>query len=185
MLSSLPVLPSRVLRTPRHITVPFGAEAPSGHVAQAWTIPSPSWGLLSQWHRQQMTTSKSLLRLNRETFLRDFTLYMTTNYAIISIRCLNIIMPVLPIAELSTGRMNPRASGRVGSGHDFAGFWQVGSGQHFGNFSFLLNISGFLNKCESLNTAFGLMGFLRYLIYIIIKQLINYYSIKLNIHIRF
>ena len=34
--------------------------------------------------------------------------------------------------ELSTGRMDPR----VGSGHDFAGFWRVGSGQHFGIFSF-------------------------------------------------
>ena len=32
---------------PRHIIVPFGAEAPSGHVAQAWAIPPPSWGLLS------------------------------------------------------------------------------------------------------------------------------------------
>ena len=61
-------------------------------------------------------------------------------------------------------------SGRVGSGHDFTGFWRVGSGQHFGNFSFLLITSGFLNQCESSNTAFGLMGFLRYLIYIIIKQ---------------
>ena len=39
------------------------------------------------------------------------------------------------IAELSTGRMDPRVgsgrvgSGRVGSGHDFAGFWRVGSGR--------------------------------------------------------
>ena len=40
---------------PRHITVPFGAEVPSGHVAQAWAIPPPSQGLLSQWHRQQTT----------------------------------------------------------------------------------------------------------------------------------
>ena len=29
-----------------------------------------------------------------------------------------------------------RGSGRVGSGHDFAGFWRVGSGQHFGFSSF-------------------------------------------------
>ena len=43
---------------PRHI-VPFGAEAPSGHVAQAWAIPPPSWGLLSQWHRQQTTTPET------------------------------------------------------------------------------------------------------------------------------
>ena len=35
-------------------------------------------------------------------------------------------------SELSTGRMDPR----VGSGHDFAGFWRVGSGQHFGFISF-------------------------------------------------
>ena len=38
---------------PRHIIVPFGAEAPSSHVTQAWAILPPSWGLLSQWHRQQ------------------------------------------------------------------------------------------------------------------------------------
>ena len=31
-------------------------------------------------------------------------------------------------SELSTGRMDPRVgSSRVGSGHDFAGFWRVGS----------------------------------------------------------
>ena len=35
--------------------------------------------------------------------------------------------------ELSTGRMDPRVgSGRVRSGHDFVGFWLVGSGQRFG-----------------------------------------------------
>ena len=44
---------------PRHIIVPFGAEAPSGHVAQAWAIPPPSWGLLSQRHRQQTTTPET------------------------------------------------------------------------------------------------------------------------------
>ena len=44
---------------PRHIIVPFGAEAPSGHVAQAWAIPPPSWGLLSQWHRQETTTPET------------------------------------------------------------------------------------------------------------------------------
>ena len=37
---------------------------------------------------------------------------------------------VLLIPELSTGRMDPRVgSGRVGSGHDFAGFLRVGSGR--------------------------------------------------------
>ena len=44
---------------PRHITVPFGAEAPSGHVTQAWAFPPPSWGLLFQWHRQQTTTPET------------------------------------------------------------------------------------------------------------------------------
>ena len=53
---------------------------------------------------------------------------------------------------------------RVGSGHDFAGFWRVGSGQHFGFLSFLLIISWYLNRYESSNTAFGLIDFLRYLI---------------------
>ena len=43
---------------PRHFTVPLGAEAPSGHVAQVWAIPPPSWGLLSQWHRQETTTPR-------------------------------------------------------------------------------------------------------------------------------
>ena len=64
-------------------------------------------------------------------------------------------------AELSTGRMDPW----VGSGHDFAGFWRVGSGQHFGFLSFSLIISLYLNRYESSNTAFGLIDFLRYLIY--------------------
>ena len=64
-------------------------------------------------------------------------------------------------AELSTGRMDPQ----VGSGHDFAGFWRVGSGrQHFGFFSFLLIIAWYLNRCEFSNTTFGLIDFLRYLI---------------------
>ena len=68
--------------------------------------------------------------------------------------------------ELSTGRMDPRVgSGRVGSGHDFAGFWRVGSGQHFGFFNFSLIISQYLNRYESSNTTFGLIDFLRYLIY--------------------
>ena len=65
-----------------------------------------------------------------------------------------------------------RGSGRVGSGHDFAGFWRVGSGQHFGFLGFLLISSWY----ESSNTAFGLIDFLRYLIYnkwIINKYLFN------------
>ena len=30
-----------------------------GHVAQAWAIPPPSWGLLSRWHRQETTTPET------------------------------------------------------------------------------------------------------------------------------
>ena len=56
-------------------------------------------------------------------------------------------------------------AGRVGPGPDFAGFWRVGSGQHFGFLSSLLIISQYLNRYESSNTAFGLIDFLRYLIY--------------------
>ena len=78
-----------------------------------------------------------------------------------------------------------RGSGRVGLGHNFSGFWRVGSGRVSTSefLVVLLIISGLLNQWESLNTAFGLMIFLRYLIYIIINQLINNYLIKLNIHI--
>ena len=63
--------------------------------------------------------------------------------------------------ELFTGRIDPR----VWSGHDFAGFWWVELGQHFGLFSFLLIISWYLNRYESSNTTFGLIDFPRYLIY--------------------
>ena len=64
----------------------------------------------------------------------------------------------------SDGPAGRVGSDRVGSGHDFAGFWRVGSGQHFGFFSILLIISCYLNRCESSNTTFGLIDFLRYLI---------------------
>ena len=58
-----------------------------------------------------------------------------------------------------------RRSGRVGSGPDFAGFCRVGSGQRFGFLCFSLIISWYLNRYETSNTAFGLIDFLRYLIY--------------------
>ena len=64
---------------PRHIIVPFGAEAPPGHVAQAWSIPPPSWGLLSQWHRQQTTTPEtngaSPARTHSDILKRFYALY--------------------------------------------------------------------------------------------------------------
>ena len=55
-------------------------------------------------------------------------------------------------------------AGRVGSrfGRILAG--RVGSGQHFGFFSFLLIISWYQNRCESSNTTFELIDFLRNLI---------------------
>ena len=73
-----------------------------------------------------------------------------------------------------------RRSGRVGSGHDFAGFWRVGSSRvSTSDFSvFLLIISWYLNRYESSNTTFGLIDFLRYLIYN--NQLINKYNYSIE-----
>ena len=67
------------------------------------------------------------------------------------------------ISELSMGSDGP--AGRVGSRSIFVGFWRVGSGAHFGFLIFLLIISRYLNRYKSSNTAFGLIDFLRYLIY--------------------
>ena len=93
LLSLLPVSPSRVLRAPGTSLVPFGAEAPSGHMAKAWAIPPPSWGLLCQWHLQQTTTPEtnvSVLRLEPSDILKEISRFiMTTNYAIIWKWCLN------------------------------------------------------------------------------------------------
>ena len=72
-----------------------------------------------------------------------------------------------PQPELFTGRVG---SGRVTILPDFGGSGQVSTSEIlvFTDY-FLVPI----NQGESSNTAFGLMVFLRYLIYIIIKQLIN------------
>ena len=56
-------------------------------------------------------------------------------------------------------------AGRVGSRFCQILADRVGSGQHFGFFSFLLIISWYLNRYESSNTKFGFIDFLRYLIY--------------------
>ena len=61
-------------------------------------------------------------------------------------------------------------AGRVGSGRVGSRFCRilagrVGSGQHFGFFSYFLIISWYLNPYESSNTTFRLIDFLRYLIY--------------------
>ena len=74
-------------------------------------------------------------------------------------------VPSTRVVHGSDGPAGRVGSGRVGSGHDFAGFWRVGSGQHFGFLRFSLIISWYLNRYEYLNTAFGLIDFLRYLMY--------------------
>ena len=59
--SSLSVSSSRLLRSPcTSLYVRFGVEASFGpRVTQAWAIPPPSWGLLSQRHRQLTTTPET------------------------------------------------------------------------------------------------------------------------------
>ena len=56
-------------------------------------------------------------------------------------------------------------AGRVGSRFCRILAGRVGSGQHFGFFSFLHIISWYLNPYESSNITYGLIDFLRYLIY--------------------
>ena len=82
-------------------------------------------------------------------------------------------MELLPLQSRvvhgSDGPAGRVGSGRVGLGRVGSRFCRilagrVGSGQHFGFFSFLLIISRYLNRCESSNTTFGLIDFLRYLI---------------------
>ena len=72
------------------------------------------------------------------------------------------------ILRLDTNQSCPRVgldgpAGRVGSGHDFAGFWRVGSGQHFGFFSFSTDYFLVPESIESSNTTFVLIFFQRYL----------------------
>ena len=95
---------------PRHFIVPFGAEAPSGHVAQAWAIPPPSWDLLSPMAPttdNNARDERSVLRPNPATFLRDSTLYMTSSYAIIRNRCLNYTGYYNPSSDM--GHIRPIA----------------------------------------------------------------------------
>ena len=70
-------------------------------------------------------------------------------------------------SELSTGRMDPRVgSGRIGSGRvtilpDLGGSGRVSTSDFH---VFFLIFSWYLNRCESSNTTFRLIDFLRYLI---------------------
>ena len=84
----------------------------------------------------------------------------------------------LRVVHGSDGPAGRVGSSRVGSGHDFAGFWRVGSGQIFFTDYFLVpeSINKQLNRYESSNTTFGLIDFLRYSTYnnlIINKYLFN------------
>ena len=69
-------------------------------------------------------------------------------------------------SELSTGRMDPRVgSGRVTILPDCGGSGRVESALPILKLFSLLIISWYLNRYESSNTAFGLIDFLRYLMY--------------------
>ena len=63
----------------QHITVPFGAEAPSGHVAQAWAIPPPSRGSCSpngtDNRRQRQRRTKRLPPEPSKIHKRFYALY--------------------------------------------------------------------------------------------------------------
>ena len=91
LLSSLPVSPSRVLRAPgtsSYHLVPKHLRATWPRPEQSHLLPeacSPN-GTDNRQQRQRRTKRPPP---DPATFLRDFTLYMTTNYAVIRKRCLN------------------------------------------------------------------------------------------------
>ena len=63
----------------RHITVPFGAEAPSGHVAQGPGLSNPTSFLrpalpMAPTRDDNSRDKRSVLRPNLATFIWDFTL---------------------------------------------------------------------------------------------------------------
>ena len=93
LLSSyLPVSPSRVLRAPAlHRTIwcqsTFGPRGPG--LSNPTSFPRPALPM-APTRDDNARDKRSVLRPNPVTFSRDFALYMTTNYAIIRKRCLNI-----------------------------------------------------------------------------------------------
>ena len=97
LLSSyLPVSPSRVLRVPGsslHHLVPK-------HLRATWPKPEQSH-LMAPTRDDNARDKQSVLCLNPAIFLRDFTLYMTTNYAIIWKKCLNYITCLTHICPAS------------------------------------------------------------------------------------
>ena len=92
LLSSLPVSPSRVLRAPgtsSYHLVPKHLRATWPRPEQSHLLPeacSPN-GTDNRQQRQRRTKRPPFLSVI--SFLRDFTLYMTTKYAILRKRCLN------------------------------------------------------------------------------------------------
>ena len=99
LLSSyLPVSPSRVLSGTLGYSVPpalhrtiwcrstFGPHGPGPSNPTSFLRPALP---MAPTRDVNARDKRSVLRLNPATFLRDFTLYMTTNYAIIRKRCLN------------------------------------------------------------------------------------------------
>ena len=85
MLSSFPDTPC-----PRHIIIPFGAETPLGHLAQAF-FPRPDLPTMAPTteNNRYARDKQSVLHPNLATFSRDIVLRMTTNYAIIRNKYLN------------------------------------------------------------------------------------------------
>ena len=96
LLSSLPVSPSRVLRAPgtsSYHLVPKHLRATWPRPEQSHLLPeacSPN-GTDNRQQRGNARDKRSVPRPNPATFLRDFTLYMTSNDAILWKRCLNYI----------------------------------------------------------------------------------------------
>ena len=93
LLSSLPVSPSRVLRAPAyHHTIwcrsTFGPRAPGLSNPTSFLRPALPMAPTTDNNARD---ERSIPRPNPATFLRDFTLYMTTKYTIIRKRCLNYI----------------------------------------------------------------------------------------------
>ena len=68
---------------PRHIIVPSWPRPKQSHLLPEACSPNGTD------NRQQRRDERSVLRPNPATFLRDFTLYMTTKYAILRKMCLN------------------------------------------------------------------------------------------------
>ena len=88
LLSSLPVSPSRVHHRTIWCRSTFGPRGPGLSNPTSFLRPALPMAPTTDNNARD---KRSVPRPNPATFLRDFTLYMTTNYAIIRKRCLNYI----------------------------------------------------------------------------------------------